>query len=154
MSENSDIMLISRIKTIVWEHINQALNGQLKEWLKFEFKYKWPNLKDPKGLNEFLKDITATENTYGPDRFIVYGFDDDSKKFNDVQFTDCRLRDDSRLFDLQSHYLSNNFDLNEYDETIDGHQLSILHFPPTLNQSMLIKNYQTFHKDGRDKKSE
>lgn len=147
-------MSIEEIKTIVKEHIDQALQGQSKESLKFEFKYKWPNLKDPRELNEFLKDITAMANTYGPDGFIVYGFDDDAKKFNDVQFTDCELKDDSQLFDLQSRYLSNNFDLNEYDETIDGHQLSILHFPPTLHKPILIKNYRTFHKDGHEKRSE
>lgn len=143
-----------QIKSTVTDHLNQALAGLESEHPKFDFKFKWYNLKEKKDENEFLKDTTAMANTVGLDGFIVIGFDDKSMKFNDSTFSDSELKDSNEINSLIVKRSSEAFDLNTYDFEIDNHKLSVIHIPPCLHKPILIKNFQTFDKNGNIKKEE
>lgn len=142
------------IRKIIQQSIDQAVDGQEVENPKMEFKLKWMDLKTKSGLSEFLKDTTSIANTVGLDGFIVFGFDNDRKIYKDSVFMDSNLRDQSEIHGIFSKRLSDIFTLNPYDITINKHKLSVLHIPPVLNKPIVIKNYQTFHQDGKLKKEE
>lgn len=143
-----------KIEQIVKQSINQSIAGQEIENKKFDFKKKWYDLTDKKGINEFLKDTSSIANTFGLDGLIVIGFDDKTKVFEDSVFSNCGLKDKSQIYQVLIKRLSHPFDINIYDFEINKHQVSIIHIPPTLEKPFLIKNYQTYHKDGKEKKRE
>lgn len=58
------------IENFVKSIIYQSKEGLNKEYSKFDFKKEWCNLKELKGINEFLKDTSAIANTFGPDGYI------------------------------------------------------------------------------------
>ena len=91
------MMDIERIQQIVHEHIEQSLMDLDKESLKFDFKYEWYPLNSLKGINEYLKDVTAMANTYGLDGFIVIGFDERRKQFKPAKFDNSGLKDTNEL---------------------------------------------------------
>jgi len=143
---------IDRIHAIVHEHLEQSLLNLDKESIKFDFKYEWYDLTTLKGLNEYLKDVTAMANTYGLDGFIVMGFDERRKLFKDARFEDCGLKDTNELNKVIIKRVSHLFELNSYDILIDGHPLSVLHIPPAWEKPFFIRNYQTFTKSQKVKK--
>ena len=143
---------IDRIHSMVREHLEQSLMQLDKESLKFDFKYEWYALNSLKGVNEYLKDVTAMANTYGLDGFIVIGFDERRKLFKDARFEDSGLKDTNELNKIIIKRVSHLFEINHYDIMIDGHSLSVLHIPPAWEKPFFIRNYQTFTKQNQVKK--
>jgi len=143
-----------RVEQIVKQSINQSIEGQDLENKKFDFKKEWYNLKDKKGINEFLKDTSSIANTFGLDGILVIGFDDGKNEFQESTFSNCGLKDKSQVYQLLVKRLSHPFDINIYDFDIDGHKISALHIPPAIEKPFLIKDYRTYHKDGNEKKRE
>ena len=141
-----------RITKIVNEHLEHSLLYLDKESLKFDFKYEWYNLATLKGINEFLKDVTAMTNTYGLDGFIVMGFDERRKLFKEARFEHCGLKDTNEITKIIIKRVSHLLELNTYDIVINGHPLSVIHIPPAWEKPFFIRNYQTFTKSGSIKK--
>lgn len=139
-------MDLETIKAKVKEHIEQSKAGLSKEDVKFDFKAKWHDLSTGPGKNEFLKDTSAIANTFGPDGFLVYGFDEKNNQFTGAKFSDSNLRDSNELYGILVSGLGEAFDLNLYEIEIDGTFLSVLHIPPALNKPFVIKNYSTLLK--------
>jgi hypothetical protein len=139
---------------IIRSYIEQALSGYSKENPKFDFKRDWYDLKSKKGINEFLKDTTAIANTFGPEGFLVIGFDDKAKKFRDTSFSMSGLKDPNELNGLINKRVDRLFDINIEDIDYEGHSLSVINVPPSIDKPHVIKNYQTFEKDGSLKTSE
>ena len=146
------MMDIERIQHIVHEHIEQSLMDIDKESLKFDFKYEWYPLNSLKGINEYLKDVTAMANTYGLDGFIVIGFDERRKQFKPAKFDDSGLKDTNELNKIIIKRVSHLFEFNSYDLIINGSALSVLHIPPAWEKPFFIRNYQTFDKQNKIKK--
>lgn len=146
------MMDIERIQQVVHEHIEQSLMDLDKESLKFDFKYEWYPLNSLKGINEYLKDVTAMANTYGLDGFIVIGFDERRKQFKPAKFDDSGLKDTNELNKIIIKRVSHLFEINSYDLIINGSALSVLHIPPAWEKPFFIRNYQTFDKQNKIKK--
>ena len=146
-------IMLEKIEKQIKVYIYQVLEAKKigkpidNENPKLDFKRQWYDLKNPKEINEFLKDTTAIANTVGLDGYIVFGFDE-KEGFFDSYFEDSKLRDTSDLNGIIAKRCSNLFDIVAYPIEIDGHQLSVLHIPPTLEKPILITNYQKFNKDG------
>lgn len=142
------------IEKIVTSYIKQSAGGLQIENPKFDFKEQWYNLSSKPGINEFLKDTSAIANTFGPDGFIVIGYNDKNNTFHDTTFHDSKLGDTSKITDLVNRKVDRLFTLSVYDTVIEGHKLSIVHIPPSIDKPHVITNYQTFNKDGTIKKEE
>lgn len=136
-------MNLDELKSKVKKLINQSFEGQEIESPKVDFKTKWYDLrKNSIELYEFLKDTSSIANTFGLDGFIIIGFDEKSKSYNNSKFTDCGLRDTSDLYPLIIRRVSEPFDITVYDIVIDRKNLSIIHIPNSINKPHVIKNYK------------
>ena len=142
------------IRRIAESYLEQDLGGQDIENPKCDFKTKWYKLSDPKGINEFLKDSSAIANTFGPDGFIIIGYDSKKKSFEDASFLDSGLRDSSQLSDLVNKRIDRLFDIAVYDFVITGNRVSVLHIPPSIDKPHVIRNYQSFDKSGNAKEEQ
>jgi hypothetical protein len=142
-------MTEEEIKKMVRSNIDLSLSGLSIEKSKFDFKREWYNLKSDQGKNEFIKDTTSMVNTYGLDGVIVIGFDDETK-----EFTDSKLPvDPSELIDLINKRVDRLFDVNTYDVNYQGHSLSVIHIPPSMDKPHFIRNFKTYNSDGSVKNS-
>lgn len=141
------------IEELVTAYIEQSIQGLDKENPKFDFKASWYDLKEPKDINEFLKDTTSVVNTFGPDGYIVIGFDDRKKEFTQATFKDCKLRDSSEIINLINGRVDSLFIVNTLDIEIRGNKLSIIHIPPSINKPHIIKKYVTYE-NGQIKRDE
>ena len=135
-------------------YFKQNLKGQEVENPKVDLKKSWYNLKSKPSLNEFLKDTSSIANTFGPDGFIILGIDEKEKKQYDANFNDSGLKDSNELIGIINKRIDRAFDINYYEELINNKKIGILHIPPSLDKPHVIKNYQTFHKDGKIKSEE
>jgi len=147
-------MDIETIETLVTSYIDQSIEGLDKENPKFDFKAIWYDLKSPKGVSEFLKDTTAIVNTFGPDGYIVVGFDDKKKEFTQATFKDSKLRDSSDVINLINGKIDRLFVVNTVDIEVKGNKLSIIHIPASIDKPHIIKKYITYENDGHIKKEE
>jgi len=138
----------SQVKKIVADLIQKSMASLEAENPKVDLKRQWYDLTDKKGVNEFIKDTTAIANTYGLDGFLIFGFDEKKGTYQNAKSTDNGLRDSNEITNLISSRCSDLFDFNIYDFEIDGHQISVIHIPPTLAKPIVIPKYQTFDKKG------
>lgn len=130
----------SQIHAIILQSISNP--GLDLETNKLDFKSGWYDLKDEKQINEFLKDSTAIVNSYGgADGFIIIGFDPRSSKFHDSEFVHSKLRDKSDLSGLIGSKVDRPFNIDEIPYSYEGHRISILHFPPSLDKPHIIRRY-------------
>jgi hypothetical protein len=134
-------MTETEIKNLIDGYIGNALAGMNKENPKLDFKSKWYDLKQETEINEFIKDSSAIANTPGLDGFIVIGFDDRSRNFNDSVFSDSKLKDSNELTGIIIKRVDRNFDIACYDVKIGGHKITILHIPPSFDKPHVIRNY-------------
>jgi hypothetical protein len=144
-------MVRKEIENTVKSYIEQALGGLEIENPKCDFKAKWYDLKNPKDINEFLKDSSAIANTFGPDGLIIIGYDNKQKTFTQASFSDCNLKDTSDLSDLINKKIDRLFEIAVYDLLINDNKISVLHIPPSIDKPHVIRNYQTFDKKGNAK---
>lgn len=142
------------IETLVTSYVEQSIQGLDKENPKFDFKAIWYDLKSPKGISEFLKDTTSIVNTFGPDGFIVIGFDDKKKEFTQATFKDSKLRDPADIINLINGKVDRLFILNTLDIQVKGNNLSVIHIPASIDKPHVIKKYITYENDGQPKKEE
>jgi hypothetical protein len=138
----------------VTAYLEQAKSGQEVENPKVDFKRKWYNLNSKAETNSFLKDTTAIANTVGLDGFIIIGYDPKVDEFQPSTFKECGLKDSSLLNGLISKNVVTYFDFSLYDITIDDHQLSVIHIPPSVDKPHVLKIYQSFDKEGKIKSVE
>lgn len=134
-------MTRTEIISLVEGHLTDALAGMEKEYPKMDFKSKWYDLKNETEINEFIKDTSAIANTPGLDGFIVIGYDDTAKNFQEAVFTNSQLKDTSVLDGIIVRRVDRNYAVAVYDENILGHNLSILHIPPSFDKPHVVKNY-------------
>ena len=147
-------MTREEIEQIVLSYIKQSSSGLEIENPKFDFKAKWYDLTKKKDINEFLKDTSAIANTFGLDGLIVIGYDNKANTYHDTKFQDSKLSDTSKITDLINKRVDRLFEINIYDLLIEGHNLSAIHIPPSIDKPHVISNYQTFEKSGDIKKEE
>lgn len=131
--------------------INQHQLGLETESNKVEFKSKWFNLKDKIGISSFMKSISAIANTYGLEGFLIFGYDESTKKLHETNFTMCGLDDKSKILDIMTRNLSDIIPINIIDDKLNGISYSFVHIPPTNKKPIIIKNYQTKDKKGNIK---
>lgn len=143
-----------KIIQIVTKYISQVLNGQEAENPKLDFKREWYNMKSKSGINEFLKDSSAIANTFGPDGYLIIGIDEQNLTQVDVNFKDSQLNDSNELLGIISKRMDRIYDVNYFEEVINSKLVGILHIPQSLDKPHVIKNYQTFFKDGNLKNEE
>lgn len=146
-------MSINEILRIVRSYIEQSRLNQSVENDKFDFKREWYNLTEEAEVNEFLKDTTAIANTFGPDGFIVIGFDERENSLHEARFTDSGLNDKEKLYGLINKRVDRLFDLKCFDTIIEGTPISILHIPPSLDKPHVIRNYVKFDRQGNRKET-
>ena len=144
-------MELREIEKLIKSYINQSLEGHSTENSKFDFKRQWYNLNDLGGINEFLKDTTAIANTFGPDGFIVIGFDEKDRSFSNSQFKDCGLRDQADIINLINKKIDRLFDINIYTLKLENHNLSVINIPPSIDKPHVIRNYITINNKGEQK---
>lgn len=140
-----------QIKHKVESYIQKSIDGLEIESPKVDFKRQWYNLKDRKGKNEFIKDVSAIANTFGLDGFIIIGFDEKTKGFHSTRFNDSNLRDSSDITNLIASKCSDLFDVNTYDFSINEGSISVIHIPPTLVKPIVVLKHETYAKDGNIK---
>jgi hypothetical protein len=128
--------------------LTQSIDGQEIENVKVDCKLKWWDLSDALAIHEFLKDTSAIANTFGLDGFLIIGFDDKNKTFVDAQFSDCNLSDTSHIRNLLIKHVDIAFDLNTFDITFNGHKLSVIHIPPSIDKPHVIRVYKRNGKNG------
>ena len=131
-----DEKMIAQIAT----YLQQSLDGQTMENPKFDFKLEWPDLTSDEGKNRFVKLTSAIANTFGPDGFVIYGFDERKKVFKESVFADCKLRDSSDLPSLIAKRVDPLFPIHHYDISILDKKLSIIHVPPSIDKPHVIKS--------------
>jgi hypothetical protein len=136
------------IRRIVESYLEQDMDGQEIENPKCDFKARWYNLSETNGISEFLKDSSAIANTFGPDGFIIIGYDSKKKAFEDASFSDSGLRDSSLLSDLINKRIDRLFDIAVYDFVINENKVSVLHIPPSIDKPHVIRNHKTSDKAG------
>jgi len=141
----------STIINMVKSYISQSMQNLDKENNKFDFKRQWYDLKSPNGISEFLKDTTAIANTFGLHGYIVIGFDDKAKEYFNSKFSNSGLKDKILLADLIIKHVDRLFTMDELDITIDGHSLSVIHIPPSIDKPHVIRSYKTFDKQEKEK---
>lgn len=142
------------VATRISTFITQSLEGRTAESLKTDFKLEWYDLTSPRGINEFIKDTSAIANTYGPDGFIIIGFDDVKKTFKDTSFTDSKLTDTAYIPGLIKKRVDRLYNIEVFDITANEHNLSVLHIPPSLDKPHVVLNHQTFGYYGSVKREE
>lgn len=147
-------MTREEVKQTVWKYLQQSLAKQEIEHAKFEVKTTWYKLKQKKDISEFIKDTSAMANTFGPDGFIVIGYNHSERKFTPARFSDCGLKDVTDLRSLVNKRVEQIFDFELYDVDIEGKLISIIHIPPSLTKPHVIKNYQTFNNEDIFKREE
>jgi len=128
----------------VTSYINLSLSGNEAENPKVDFKRSWYNVRDIKSLMEFLKDTSAIANTFGPDGFIIIGYDDKSKDFHTCNFSDSGMRDTSEIPDVINKNIDRLFSIHYYEVNVLGHRLGVLHIPPSIDKPHVVRNYKTF----------
>jgi hypothetical protein len=143
-------MTIEQIKLEIESLIAMGLDAE-KERPKVEFKLRWPDLKSKPGISEFLKDTSAIANTVGLDGFLIFGYDPKTGKYDEVSFTDSKLKDQNEIRGLLTKGLSEPFDMELYTIYINGKNLDVLHIPPSVNKPHLIKQHRTYDKEGIQK---
>ncbi len=134
------------------EYLLKSSLGLKVELPKVDFKRKWFDLTSGKGINDFLRNITANVNTVGLDGLIIIGWDEEENKNHEAKFTDCGLKDSNEIQGIIAKRCSDLFDVTIHDEIIDNNTLSIIHIPPSFSKPVIIKNYQTFDKNNNLKK--
>lgn len=139
---------------IIKSYLEQSTNGLSKENPKFDFKRDWYDLTNNKDINEFLKDTSSIANTFGPDGFIVIGFDEKTKVFKNVKFADSGLRDSNEINGLINKRVDRLFNITTEDIVIEGNSLSVIHIPPSIDKPHVIRSYQVFDKNGTIKNIE
>jgi hypothetical protein len=142
------------ITRLITSYIEQANDGLEIENPKCDFKAKWYDLTIPKDINEFVKDTTAIANTFGLDGVIVIGYDPKSKMFHSSVFSDSKLKDSSLIVDLINKRVDRMFEISTYDLQILESNLSVIHIPPSIDKPHVIRNYQTFDRNGNIAKEE
>lgn len=150
MRFNGRADVVEKVKELIQNRLNQV---DIEE-NKVEIKRGWPNLKDKKELNEWLKDVSAMANTYGLDGLIIYGLDEKESKLIDAPFKDSGLRDKADLPYVLSRHLSSSFLIDVIEVTIEEKKITVLHIPPTKNKPIVVKNYLTFDKQGNERSYE
>jgi len=130
-------------------YLDQSLAGLEIENPKIDFKACWYNLSHHKDISEFLKDTSAIANTFGLDGLIIIGFDEKNKAFFKTTFKDSNLKDTSLITDLINKNIDRLFEINIYDVSIDGNDLSIIHIPPSTDKPHVIRYYKKFDKQGK-----
>lgn len=143
-------MNIEEIERLITSYLEQSIGGLDKENPKFDFKKKWYNLTNLNEINEFLKDASSIANTFGPDGFIVIGFDENLKTFSSTTFSDSGLRDSSNIINLINKNVDRLFDLNTIDIKYKDNCLSVIHIAPSIDKPHVIKLYRKFGKDGKE----
>jgi hypothetical protein len=136
-------MEISEIVKRIESALAASEQGQEAETNKFDFKLEWYNLKEKKGINEFIKDTSAVANTVGLDGLIVIGYDDSRKIYSDAKISQSGLRDISDFRNLIVKHVDYAFEINVLDLTLNGHLLSVIHIPPSLDKPHVIRNHLT-----------
>ncbi|WP_336516041.1 RNA-binding domain-containing protein [Pollutibacter soli] len=138
-------MTHDEIEKIVGQHIALARQGGDEEYRKVEFKLQWYNLKDPKEIMEFLKDLTAIANSFGPDGFIIIGFHAE-RGFQKATLKDSNLKDESDLVDLVNKEVDRIFHFSIYEVVFEGNLLSVIHIPPSIDKPHIIRKFRKWDK--------
>jgi len=143
------MMTREEIEKMVSSYLEQSIGGLIIENSKFDFKKEWYDLNKEPSIQEFIKDTSSVVNTYGPDGIIVIGFDDKTKKFIDSKLP----KDPSDIINLVNKRVDRLFEINTYDILFQGHSLSVIHIPPSMDKPHIIRNYKTYYPDGTEKNS-
>ena len=138
----------------VKSYIELSKSGLEIENPKLDFKSTWYNLKEIKGINEFLKDTSAIANTFGPDGLIIIGFDEKAKILSNVSFKDTGLNDTTYIIDLINRRVDRLFNINIIEIQLDGLNIGVIHIPPSIDKPHVIRNYQSYDKDGKLKEEQ
>jgi hypothetical protein len=138
------------VLAIVNQHINLARQNSDEEYRKVEFKYKWYDLKNEHEIMEFLKDVCSMVNAFGPDGYIIIGFDA-GQGFNNSTLKDSKLNDETELIDLVNSRVDRMFHLTNYDVIFEGKSLSVIHIPSSINKPHVIPKYKTWDKKGNER---
>lgn len=142
----------SEIIELVTQKLEKALRGSEQETNQFDFKSRWNDLDDGKNVFQLLKHLTAIANTGLIDGFIVFGFDEKTKEFRDVSFSeDSGLADKGMLRDKIIKYVEPHFSTEYFERDILGYNIGILHIPPSNNKPHTLPKYFTFDKKGNKK---
>lgn len=118
-------------------YLNSLRNDGMVENPKLELKRQWWNLNEDDGKNEFLKDVTAIANTPGGDGYIIIGIDNQGALYNSTIPMDT-----SRIRGILCRNVQEAFNLEIYEEEIEGSQISIIEIPRSLNKPHIIKEYR------------
>ncbi len=143
-------MIHNDIVKIVAQHINLARQNSDEEYRKVEFKFKWYDLKKEPEIMEFLKDVCSMVNAFGPDGYLIIGFDA-KLGFNKSTIKDANIRDETEMIDLISSRVDRMFHLTVYDVIFEGHSLSVIHIPPSIDKPHVIPKYKTWDKKGNER---
>lgn len=135
--------------------IQHSIDGFEVESSKVDFKLNWYDLSDKKrGVNEFIKDVTAIANTIGLDGFVIIGYEEKNKTFKPAKFSDCGLGDSTEIQNLIIRRCSNIFTVNTFDFIILDHPVSVIHIPPTIDKPIFVLDYKKYDKLGNLKKTD
>lgn len=139
------------IAKLTKSYLDQSIAGLEIENPKIDFKSCWYNLSNARDISEFLKDTSAIANTFGLDGFIIIGFDEKNKTFHKTTFKDSNIRDTSLITDLINKNIDRLFEINIYDVTVDGKDISVIHIPPSIDKPHVIRSYKKYDKQGNVK---
>ena len=145
MTENQIIEAVKSI--LVKADFDQEIENP-----KIDFKKDWYKLNENgKSFFEFLKDTSAITNTFGLDGFIIIGYDDKQKTYHDTKFKDSGLDDTSKIYPIINKNIADPFDINIYGIELNGHLMSVIHLPPSINKPHVIKLFKRIDKKGNSR---
>jgi hypothetical protein len=147
-------MITKDIEEKIIRELQQSMAGNEIESPKFDCKKIWYNTKDKNGLAEFLKDTSAIANTFGPDGYILIGYDDKKREFTNVDFSQSGLADSSDLLPLITKHISEPFTIAYYEFKYNNNNLGVLHIPASIQKPHFIRNYVKLDKNGYEKSEE
>ena len=148
-------MTEAEIQQIVEQQIERARSGRQAENNKFDFKREWYDLSTKgRGYYEFLKDTSAIANTFGPDGLLVIGYDEQADTFVNSPVTASGLSDSLKVVGVIVRNVVEAFDINIYEIEYEGHLLTAIHIPPSLNKPHMIKEFKRWDRQGKVRSEE
>jgi len=128
---------------IIRRYIEMAKAGVTVENPKVDLKREWWKLEDDKGIEEFIKDITAMANTPGDDGYFIIGVDETNGELYDAPFPNKgKYNDQAKLGQLVHKKVQEAMNIESYPYVINGKIIFVLEVPRSFNKPHIIKQHR------------
>lgn len=138
-------MSSDEMQRLILKIIEKAKNGLQVEENKIELKNEWYNFDDKgnkkKVESEFLKDMTAIANCFGPEGYLIIGINEKTGETKNSPFRECGLRDLTEIRNLVVKNVDKPYDFEYQEVQIEDSIIGIFSIPPSIEKPHIIKYF-------------